>query len=70
MTTKTPSSHPTHRVCVVENAGEKSYWTDIGVGFEHRDGKGINCKLPPGVTLSGGFVIRAVEPKDAEGGDQ
>jgi hypothetical protein len=33
---------PTHRVYAVSKNGEKSYWTEIGAAWSHRDGKGFN----------------------------
>jgi hypothetical protein len=36
---------PTHRVYAVTKNGEKSYWTEIGAAWAHRDDKGFNVKL-------------------------
>ena len=42
---KTQSNKPSHRVHAVTKRGDKSYWTDIGVVWAHKDGKGFNLTL-------------------------
>jgi hypothetical protein len=39
------SKRPTHRVYAVTKNGDKSFWTEIGAGWSHQDGKGFNVKL-------------------------
>lgn len=43
----------------------RSGWTEVGVGFPNRDGKGMSVELRPGLSVSGRLVLRLVEP-DAE----
>ena len=47
---------------VRERNGEKSRWTEIGVAFPHKDGKGFDvlCDAAP---LSGKITLRANEEK-------
>lgn len=47
---------------VRERDGDKSRWTEIGVAFPHRDGKGFDI-LYDAVPLSGKITLRANEEK-------
>jgi hypothetical protein len=66
----------TLRASVVETykgAGgeDKNHWTDVGVAFPHKDGKGYNIVIRKGISLSGEIVLRESEPKedsDSKGG--
>ncbi len=54
-------------VHVVENytddtGAERSNWVRVGVGFGHKDGKGLNIELRA-LPVSGKLVIRLHEPK-------
>jgi hypothetical protein len=54
---------PSHTAYSVrERDGKDSKWTEIGVVFAHRDGKGFDilCDVLP---LSGRITIRVQEPK-------
>lgn len=46
------------------NGEKKSKWTTVGVAFPHKDGKGFNVELIPGVAVSGKFVVKEVEPRE------
>ena len=41
---------------------EKSHWTQIGVGFAHKDGNGLNVTLSA-IPLTGKLVIRRYEDR-------
>lgn len=49
----------------VRDRGKDSRWTEIGVAFPHKDGKGFDllCDVVP---LSGRITLRAPEPKDGK----
>jgi hypothetical protein len=54
---------PSHTAYSIrEREGKDSKWTEIGVAFPHKDGKGIDilCDVLP---LSGRITIRVQEPK-------
>lgn len=72
MTTETAKKNkPTHTVYLVRDytdktTGEaKSDWTEIGVAWLHKDGKGFDIKLFA-VPLDGKIVMRLIEPKKAK----
>lgn len=48
----------------VQQGEEKRGWTEVGIGFPSKDGKGVNVELRPGISVSGRLVLRPVEPKD------
>jgi hypothetical protein len=47
---------------VREREGKESKWTEIGVAFPHKDGKGFDI-LYDAVPLSGRITLRANEEK-------
>lgn len=53
-TSKTPS-HIAYQVR--DRGGKKSYWTRIGVAWQHADGKGYNVQLEA-VPLDGRITLR------------
>ncbi len=58
---KTPSHAAYH---VRDREGGKSFWTRIGAGWQHTDGKGFNIQLEV-VPLDGRITLRvASEKKD------
>ena len=53
------SSKPTHRAFVVstpKKEGEKGIWREIGAVWPHKNGKGFDLVIPPGLTVSGRIV--------------
>ncbi len=36
---------------------KKTRWTQVGVGFPHKDGEGINIEITPGLSVSGSLVV-------------
>ena len=62
---KTGSKTPSHVAYQVRDRGEnKSFWTRIGVAFEHKDKSGFNIQLEC-VPLDGRITLRvASEKKD------
>lgn len=44
--------------------GKDSKWTEIGVAFAHKDGKGFDL-LYDAVPLNGRITLRASEPKNS-----
>lgn len=42
---------------VIERSGQKNIWVDVGVGFVHGDGAGINVLLQA-MPLDGKIVLR------------
>lgn len=60
---------PTHTAYVVEDFTRKgtgevdSSWHEVGVSFLHKDGKGFDTVITPGLAVSGRIVHRLNEPK-------
>jgi CHC2-type zinc finger protein len=57
------NSKPSHRVFIVEDVegdqpDQKGFWTQIGSAWPHKDGKGLNMQLKPGIAVSGRVVLR------------
>jgi hypothetical protein len=58
------TTRPSHRAYVVEDrdptAGEdqSGFWTKVGSAWPHKDGKGLNVQLAPGIAVSGRLVLR------------
>ena len=54
---------PSHKVFVVENRDDgdaeqqRGFWTHIGSAWPHKDGKGLNLLLKPGIAVSGRVVM-------------
>lgn len=55
---------PSHKVFVVENRDtdadteQGGFWTRVGSAWPHKDGKGLNIQLVPGVAVHGRVVLR------------
>lgn len=74
MTTSSPNSPtrraggaPTHRlysVCKLKDG--KSKWTEIGVAFPNRDGKGFSFKMTAMPAPGGQFVMRLDTPRPVQ----
>jgi hypothetical protein len=58
-----PQNQPSHRLFTVNGDGDKARWTDIGVAWETRDGKGFTLSLNA-LPLNGRVVMRVNEAKD------
>ena len=43
---------------VVSQEGSSAYWTKVGAGWKHEDGRGINLSLTPGLAVTGKIVLR------------
>jgi hypothetical protein len=58
------ANKPTHKAYTVrdyEKSGKKdSFWTEIGVAFLHKDGKGFDATLSA-LPLDGRIVFRLIE---------
>lgn len=68
---KSVNTRPSHRAYVVEdrdgNQNEQSgFWTKIGSAWPHKDGKGLNIQIVPGLSVSGRVVLREYTPEDEE----
>ena len=57
---------PSHKAFVVEDRGENtdSFWTRCGSAWPHKDGKGINVQIAPGLAVSGRLVLREYTDED------
>jgi hypothetical protein len=63
--TRSTSNKPTHIAWHVTDRNDKSFWTRIGVAWQHKDGNGFNIEfqLTP---LDGRVTLRvATEKKDS-----
>ena len=63
-TTAPAKNYPSHGVYVVEDEGEKAFWTKVGAAWAHGDGEGFNVTLTA-IPVSGGIVIRSRKEKEA-----
>jgi len=52
---------------VAERGEDKSFWTRIGAGWEHEDGKGLTLQLDL-VPVNGGRIVLRVPSEPAEDG--
>lgn len=57
----TPPSHSINHV--VELDEDKAFWTRIGAGWTHEDGKGLSIVLNYRPEIAGRLVIREIETK-------
>jgi hypothetical protein len=68
----TANSRPSHRAYVVEDrdgdgsTDQSGFWTRIGSAWPHKDGKGLNIQLVPGIAVSGRMVLREYTDEDAK----
>jgi hypothetical protein len=63
------NKQPSHRAYVVEDpegdqTEQKGFWTQIGSAWPHKDGKGLNLQLKPGIAVSGRVVLREWSDED------
>ena len=65
------NTRPSHRAYVIEDAEgdqteQKGFWTKIGSAWPHKDGKGLNVQLVPGIAVSGRLVLREYTDEDVK----
>lgn len=65
--TDTNQNRPSHRLFTVNGDGELARWTDIGVAWATRDGKGFTLSLNA-LPLNGRVVMRANDSKEENKG--
>lgn len=54
---------PTHEVSHVVGDGKKARWSQIGVGWKHQDGEGINLIINYTPLVEGRIVVREIKAK-------
>jgi len=60
------TNRPAFRLYTVTGDGEQARWTDIGVAWRTRDGKGYTLSLNA-LPLNGRIVMREATQKEAAG---
>jgi hypothetical protein len=59
---------PSHKAFVVEdrepNNEQSGFWTRCGSAWPHKDGKGLNIQITPGLAVSGRLVLREYTADD------
>jgi len=65
--TDTNQNRPSHRLFTVNGERESARWTDIGVAWATRDGKGFTLSLNA-LPLNGRVVMRVNDSKDEKKG--
>lgn len=60
------TSRPSHRLFNVNGDGDNTRWTDIGVAWPTKDGKGFTLSLNA-FPVNGRIVMRLNESKDNKG---
>jgi len=65
------NGRPSHRAYVIEDRDgehteQSGFWTRIGSAWPHKDGKGLNVQLVPGIAVSGRIVLREYTEEDAK----
>ncbi len=63
----TNTNRPSHRLFTVNGDGDNARWTDIGVAWATRDGKGFTLNLNA-LPLNGRVVMRTNDGKDEKKG--
>ena len=66
MNKPTTNTAPTHHLFVVKGEGAKVFWTNVGVGWQHADGNGMNLTLSL-LPLDGRIVIRTAKEAKTTG---
>ena len=64
MTDTSTSNRPAYRLYSVTGDGDNARWTDIGVAWKTRDGKGFTLNLNA-LPLNGRVVMREAASKEA-----
>jgi len=60
----TNTNRPRFRLYSITGEGEAARWTDIGVGWRTRDGKGFTLSLNA-LPLNGRIIMREASTKEA-----
>jgi hypothetical protein len=65
------NAKPSHKVFIVENRenetdGEGGFWHRVGSAWPHKDGRGLNIQLVPGLAVSGRVVLREYTAEDEQ----
>ncbi|MCW5687100.1 MAG: hypothetical protein KIT76_00995 [Pseudolabrys sp.] len=55
------SNKPSHIAYFVKDGAERSFWTECGVAWPHKDGRGFRLKLDA-VPVGGVIELRVNEP--------
>jgi hypothetical protein len=64
MAEKSESRQPTHRAySVIRREGQDDYWLNLGLVFDHKDGKGFNIMLQA-FPLDGKIVCREITDEE------
>jgi hypothetical protein len=64
MAEKSESRQPTHRAySVIQREGQEDFWLNLGLVFDHKDGKGFNIILQA-FPLDGKVVCREITADD------
>jgi hypothetical protein len=64
MAEKSESRQPTHRAySVIRREGQDDFWLNLGLVFDHKDGKGFNIMLQA-FPLDGKIVCREITAED------
>ena len=63
----TNQNRPSHRLFTVNGDGDNARWTDIGVAWATRDGKGFTLNLNA-LPINGCVVMRVNDTKDEKKG--
>ncbi|MEH2539158.1 hypothetical protein [Bradyrhizobium sp. AZCC 1699] len=61
---------PGYEAFVVSQEGSSAYWTKVGAGWMHEDGRGINLSLTPGLAVTGKIVLREMNADTIASGDK
>lgn len=63
------NDRPAYKAFVVEEKDgdeDKGFWNRVGSAWPHKDGKGFNLVIPPGIAVSGRIVLREFTDEDAK----
>jgi hypothetical protein len=67
MVEKNEPRQPTHRAySVIRREGQDDFWLNLGLVFEHKDGKGFNIVLQA-LPLDGKIVCREITEDSSQG---
>jgi hypothetical protein len=61
---------PGYEAFVVSQEGSSAFWTKVGAGWKHEDGRGINLSLTPGLAVTGKIVLRETNAETMASGDK
>ena len=67
------SSKPTHTAYVVaepkQGSQRKAIWHPVGAIWPHKNGKGFDLVIPPGISVSGRIVCTERKPDEDQPAD-